>query len=57
MIRVSRMSDQIGTLGRLLLVVVPCVVVSACTTVRVSPEGQEGASAFLEKREPAFQLK
>ena len=35
MIRVSRMSDQIGTLGRLLLVVVSCVVMSACTTVRV----------------------
>ncbi len=25
--------------------------------LRVSPEGQEGVSAFLEKREPAFQLK
>jgi len=33
--RVKRMSDQIGTLGRLLLVVVPCVVMSACTTARV----------------------
>ena len=25
--------------------------------LRVSPEGQEGVSAFLEKREPAFQLR
>ncbi len=25
--------------------------------LRVSPEGQEGISAFLEKREPAHQLK
>ena len=25
--------------------------------LRVSPEGQEGISAFLEKRQPAFQLR
>ncbi len=33
--QVSSMSDQIGTLGKLLLVILPCIVVSACTTTRV----------------------
>ena len=33
--RVNPMSDQFATLGRLLLVVVPCVVMSACTTVHI----------------------
>ena len=33
--RVKTMSDQIDRLGKLLLVILPCIVVSACTTARV----------------------
>ena len=33
--RVKRMSDQIDRLGQLLLLILPCIVVSACTTARV----------------------
>ncbi len=53
---VKRKNVKIGTLGNL-LVILPCVVMSACTTACVSPERQEGVSAFLKKREPAFHLK
>lgn len=34
------MPDQIGTLGRLLLVILPCAVISACTTARVEDTRQ-----------------
>jgi len=33
--RVKPMSDRIDRLGKLLLVILPCIVVSACTTARV----------------------
>ncbi len=53
---VKRKNVKNGTLGKL-LVILPCVVMSACTTASISPEGQEGVSVFLEKRGPAFHLK
>ena len=38
--RVNCMSDQIGTFARLLLLVLPCVVMTACSTTRVEDTRQ-----------------